>query len=105
MSVAHQNLLNEVNNSYPSFRGKAILVAALQRCGYTSDANTAMVQLLPSMTQADMESFYRQQVKDKPYQLMIVGDVKNLDMKALAKYGTVKKVKKDEIYKTKEPKK
>jgi predicted Zn-dependent peptidase len=105
ISVARQSLLNGVNNSYPSFRGKAILVAAQQRYGYTGDANTALVELLPTMTQADVESFYRQQVKDKPYQLMIVGNVKNLDLKALSKYGTVKKVKKDEIYKTKEPKK
>ena len=105
MSVARQSLLNGVNNSYPSFRGKAILVAAQQRYGYTGDANTALVKLLPTMTQADVESFYRQQVKDKPYQLMIVGNVKNLDLKALSRYGTVKKVKKDEIYKTKEPKK
>jgi hypothetical protein len=105
ISVARQSLLNGVNNSYPSFRGKAILVAAQQRYGYTGDANTALVELLPTMTQADVESFYRQQVKDKPYQLMIEGNVKNLDLKALSKYGTVKKVKKDEIYKTKEPKK
>jgi predicted Zn-dependent peptidase len=105
ISVARQSLLNGVNNSYPSFRRKAILVAAQQRYGYTGDANTALVELLPTMTQADVESFYRQQVKDKPYQLMIVGNVKNLDLKALSKYGTVKKVKKDEIYKTKEPKK
>ena len=105
MRVAQQSLLNDVNNSYPSFRGKAILVPAQQRYGYTCDANTALVELLPSMTQADVESFYRQQVKDKPYQLMIVGNVKNLDLKMLSQYGTIVKVKKDDIYKTKEPKK
>lgn len=104
MRVAQQSLLNGVNNSYPSFRGKAILVPAQQRYGYTRDANTARVELLPSMTQADVESFYRQQVKDKPYQLMIVGNVKNLDLKMLSRYGTIVKVKKDDIYKTKEPK-
>lgn len=105
MRVAKQSLLNDVNNSYPSFRGKAILVPAQQRYGYTSDANTALVEMLPSMTQADIELFYRQHVKDKPYQLIIVGNVKNLDLKMLSKYGTIVKVKKDDIYKTKEPKK
>lgn len=105
MRVAHQNLLNEVNNSYPSFRGKAILAALEQRNGYTCDANTSRVQLLPSMTQADVESFYQQYIKDKPYQLMIVGNAKNLDLKMLSKFGTIVKVKKDDIFKTKEPKK
>jgi hypothetical protein len=36
---------------------------------------------------------------------MIVGDVKKLDLKALARFGTIVKVKKDDIYKTKVPKK
>ena len=44
-------------------------------------------------------------VKGQPYQLMIVGDIKKLDLKALAKYGTIVKVKKDDIYRTKVPKK
>ena len=104
MRVAHQSMLNDINNSYPSFRGKSILVAAEQRYGYTKDENTTRAQLLPTMTQADVESFYHQYIKDKPYQLMIVGNVKNLDLKALAKFGTIKMVKKDDIYKTKEPK-
>ena len=56
------------------------------------------------MTQADVETFYRQHIKNQPYQLMIVGNIKKLDLKALAKYGTIVKVKKDDIYKTKTPK-
>lgn len=82
------------------------LWAALsERIGFTCDENTSMVEQLPTLTQADIEAFYRQHIKGQPYQLMIVGDVKKLDMKALARYGTVVKVKKDEIYKTKVPKK
>ena len=32
---------------------------------------------------------------------MIVGDMKKLDLKARARYGTIVKVKKDDIYRTK----
>ena len=105
MSVARQSLLNDINNSYPTFRGKPLLISLSERKGYTSDVNTTMVEQLPSLTQADVEAFYRQHIKGQPYQLMIVGNVKSLDMKELAKYGTIVKVKKDDIYKTKEPKK
>ena len=105
MDVARQSLLNDINNSYPSFRGKAILVSLQQRMGYTRDSNAALVEQLPGLTQADIEAFYRQYIKGQPCQLMVVGNVKKLDMKALARYGTIVKVKKDDIYTTKRPKK
>lgn len=105
MNVARQSLLNDINNSYPTFRGKPLLISMSERNGYTSDMNTTMVEQLPTLTQADVEAFYRQHIKGQPYQLMVVGDVKKLDMKALANYGTIVKVNKDDIYKTKEPKK
>ena len=105
MTVAWQSLLNDINNSYPTFRGKPLIISMAERNGYTSDINTTMVEQLPLLTQADVEAFYNQHIKGQPYQLMIVGDIKKLDLKALAKYGTIVKVKKDDIYKTKVPKK
>ena len=105
LKVARQSLLNDVNNSYPAFRGKPLMISLSERLGFTTDSETALVEQLPSLTQADIEAFYRQHIKDQPFQLMIVGDVKKLDMKTLARYGTIVKVKKDDIYKTKVPKK
>ena len=101
MSVARQSLLNDINNSYPTFRGKPLMIALSERNGYTSDSQTALAEQLPTLTQADVEAFYRQHIKGQPYQLMIVGNVKKLDMKALARYGNIVKVKKDDIYRTK----
>ena len=105
LDVARQSLLNDVNNNYPTFRGKPLMVSLSERNGYSRDMNASLVEQLPSLTQADVEAFYRQHIKGQPYQLMIVGNVKKLDMKALARYGTVIKVKKEEIYRTKPIKK
>ena len=105
MNVARQSLLNDINNSYPTYRAKPLLMAMMERRGYTSDHHTALVEQLPGLTQADIEAFYRQHVKDQPYQLMIVGNLKKLDMKALARYGNIVKVKKEDIYRTKPVKK
>ena len=105
LKVARQSLLNDVNNSYPTFRGMPLIVSLSERCGYTSDMNKALVQELPSLTQSDVEAFYRKHIKNQPFQLMIVGNAKKLDLKQLAKYGTIVKVKKDDIYKTKPVKK
>ena len=105
MDVARQSLLNEVNNAYPTFRGMPVIVSLAERLGYTTDPNTALVQQLPSLTRADVEAFYARHIKGQPYQLMIVGNLKKLDLKALSRIGTIVKVKKDDIYRTKTPKK
>ena len=105
LEVARQSLFNGINNSYPTFRGKPLMISMSERYGFTADESTVMVEQLPTLTRADIETFYRQHIKGQPYQLMIVGDIKKLDLKALAQYGTIVKVKKDDIYKTKVPKK
>ena len=105
LSVARQSLLNDINNSYPTFRGKPLMIALTERMGYTADEKTALVEQLPTLSQDDIEAFYRQHIKGQPYQLMIVGDVKKLNLKELAKFGPIVKVKKDDIYKTKPDKK
>ena len=105
MSTARQSLLNDINNSYPTFRGKPLMIALSERLGYTADQNTAMVEQLPALTQQDIEDFYARNIKNQPYQLMIVGNLKKLDLKALAKYGNIVKVKKEDIYCTKPLKK
>ena len=105
LNVARQSLLNDVNNSYPTFRRKPLTIALAERLGYTDDVNTALVEQLPTLSQADIEAFYSQHIKGQPYQMMIVGNVKKLDLKALARYGSIVKVKKDDIYYTKPAKK
>jgi predicted Zn-dependent peptidase len=105
LHVSKQSLLNDINNNYPTFRGKPLLIMLSERQGYTRDADAELVEQLPSLTQGDIEAFYNQYIKGQPYQLMVVGPVKKLDLKELARYGTIVKVKKDDIYKTKAPKK
>ena len=101
MPLAKLNLVNEINNSYPTFRGMPLIVSLLERIGYTRDSNSVLGEQLPTLGDEEILKFYQERIQGKPYQLMIVGNVKKLDLKALARYGTVVKVKKDEIYKTK----
>ena len=105
MDVARQSLLNEVSNSYPTFRGLPLVVSVAEWQGYAADPSTALVQQLSSLSRDDIETFFNRYIKGQPSQLMIVGNLKKLDLKALARYGTVVKVKKDHIYRTKPPKK
>ena len=98
--VARQSLLNDINNSYPSFRGMAQFIATEERLGFSADERAVNARILPTLTQADVEEFYRRHIQGKPYQLAVVGNVKTLDLKELARYGTIRMVKKDDIYRT-----
>jgi hypothetical protein len=101
MPVAKTCLVNEINSSYPTFRGMPIIVSQSERLGYTRDANTIMAEQLSGLDEGDIMKFYDEHIKNQPYQLMIVGNAKKLDLKELARYGTIVKVKKDDIYKRK----
>lgn len=101
VKVARQSLYNDINNTYPTFRAMPIIVAEEMRNGYDRDENSVMVEQLQALSQADLENFYREHVMGRPYQLLIVGNLKKLDLKSLSRYGTVVKVKKDDIYRTK----
>ncbi len=105
LNVSKQSLLNDINNNYPTFRRKPFIVMLSERQGYTRDSDTELVEQLPSLTQDDIEAFYNKYIKGQPYQLMVVGPIKKLDLKGLVRYGTIVKVNKDDIYKTKAPKK
>ena len=101
MPLAKLNLVNEINNSYPTFRGMPLIVSLSERIGYTRDSNSVLGEQLPTLGDEEILKFYQERIQGKPYQLMIVGNVKKLDLKALARYGTIVKVKKDDIYKMK----
>lgn len=101
MPLAKLNLANEINNSYPTFRGMPLIVSLSERIGYTRDANMELGEQLSTLGDEEILKFYQERIQGKPYQLMIVGNVKKLDLKALARYGTIVKVKKNDIYKTK----
>ncbi len=105
LKMSKQSLLNDINNNYPAFRRKPLMVMLSERQGYNRDPNAELIEQLPPLTQSDIEAFYNKYIKGQPYQLMVVGPVKKLNLNELARYGTIVRVKKDDIYKTKVPKK
>lgn len=51
------------------------------------------------MDMQDISRFYREQISGRPVVYVIAGNRKHIDMKKLAEYGTIIKVKKKDIYK------
>ena len=50
------------------------------------------------MTMDDVAKFEKEHMANKPYRYMILGDEKQLDMKALEKIGPIKRLTTEEIF-------
>lgn len=94
-----QNIRNQVNNEYPSFRQISSKIAAFSREGYASDPNKAYLESIQSMDMEDITRFYAANVQGRPVVYAIVGNSKQMDMKKLSAFGTVVMLKRKDIYK------
>ena len=66
--------------------------------GIDYDINKKIYEAVPSMTMDDVAKFEKEHMANKPYRYMILGDEKQLDMKALEKIGPIKRLTTEEIF-------
>lgn len=99
LEAARQSVLNDIQNNYPTFRTLGKYVANQLRDGYVSDPNTGIARGIPSVTSQDIMQFHQKRVTSNKNRIWIViGDRKITDMKALARYGKVVELRKEDVY-------
>lgn len=99
LEAARQSVLNDIQNNYPTFRTLGKYVANQLRDGYVSDPNTGIARGIPSVTSQDIMQFHQKHVTSNKNRIWIViGDRKITDMKALARYGKVVELRKEDVY-------
>ena len=69
-----------------------------KRRGIDYDMNEKVYNALPAMKLQDIVGFEKQHMADKAYRYIILGDEKELDMKALEKIGPIKRLSIKEIF-------
>ena len=69
-----------------------------QMKGIDYDINEKIYEVLPSLTLQDIANFEKDQMANKPYRYVILGNEKELDMKAIEKMGTIKRLSTEEIF-------
>ncbi|WP_304968049.1 pitrilysin family protein, partial [uncultured Parabacteroides sp.] len=94
-----QSLANRINNDYPSFRSLSEKVASARMEGFDRDPAEEFLRDIATMDMEDISHFYQEQICGRPVVYVIAGNRKRIDMKKLAEYGTIVKVKKKDIYK------
>ena len=99
MEAVKQTLVNRINNDYPPFRNLSEKVASARMEGFDRDPAEEFLRDIATMDMQDISRFYREQISGRPVVYVIAGHRKHIDMKKLAEYGTIIKVKKKDIYK------
>lgn len=95
---ARQTILNEINNSYPSFREAGSTVAFSRFNGCSANPEREIVKILPELTSKDIREYYDAQIKGRPQVLMVVGDKKKLPMEQLKRFGRIVELEKKDVY-------
>lgn len=99
VEAVKQTLVNRINNDYPPFRNLSEKVTSARMEGFDRDPAEEFLRDIATMDMQDISRFYREQISGRPVVYVIAGNRKHIDMKKLAEYGTIIKVKKKDIYK------
>ena len=97
--ASRQELLNDIQNSYPTFRHMATTIANMRLDGYHSDPDKVKAEMLPTLPLEAIADYSWQKVAPNQRVWIVIGDRKLTDLKALEKYGKVVELKKEDIFK------
>ena len=98
LSATKQTVLNDIQNSYPTFRSIPVYIANERLFGYSSNPNATTVGIVPTLSAQDIMAFHRQYIAGNTRVWIVIGDRKQTDFKALARFGKVVELKKEDIY-------
>ena len=94
-TILRQSLLSH----HPTFRSKSQVMTDWMRLGYQIDPATLQIRQVQKLKFEDIVRFYEAHVKGQPVKVLIIGDPKLIDQKALkARFGKVNKLNSDKLF-------
>ena len=96
--LAKQSLIKSYQSARTTKFGVISSYLYYKNLGLDYDLRKDIYNALPKLTLQDIVKFEKENMVNKPYRMMILGDEKNLDMKALEKIAPVKKLSQEEIF-------
>ena len=76
-------LKQSAQTAKPSMRNKAMTFEYWQRLGYTDDPARVNAAAIDALTFNDIEQFYKANIQGKPVTIILMGDPKKIDKKAI----------------------
>lgn len=98
LELAKQALMKRLATRRVTKSGIINAYLAAKRLGIDYDINKNVYEAVPSLTMDDVVKFEQETMAKKPYRYIILGDEKQLDMKALEKIGPIKRLTTEEIF-------
>ena len=97
-NLAKQSLIKTLSSNRTTRFGVINAYLNAKYRGIDYDANERIYQALPSVKLSDIVNFEKSTMAHKPYRYLILGDPKNLDMKALEKIGPITQLTTEQIF-------
>jgi predicted Zn-dependent peptidase len=92
-------LRQNAQTAKPSFRGKTETYDSWREMGYDMDPAKYNQEAINNLTFEQIKQFYEENIKGQPVSIIVMGDPKLIDQKALqAKYGKIVKVSKSRLF-------
>jgi zinc protease len=70
----------------------------LQKLGIDNDNREVMYNTIKAMTMEDLKEFFNRNIKGESYNVMVIGNKDDLDVKALQKLGKIKELEVDYLF-------
>lgn len=97
-NVAKQSLTKSLESRRTTRFAVLTKYLSNQYLGIDYDINEKIYNALPSLTLQSIVNFEKQNMSKKPYRYIILGNEKELDIKALEKIGKIKRLSTEEIF-------
>jgi len=98
MDLITSSLIEKANSAKPDFRNLAKQVSTWKVEGYQTDPNKVYIDEYKKLNFGDILDVYSSEIKDKPLNITIVGNMKRVDLEKLKKYGKVVEMEKGELF-------
>jgi len=96
--LAKQSLIKSYQSARTTKFGVISSYLYYKNLGLDYDLRKDIYYALPKLTLQDIVKFEKENIVNKPYRMVILGDEKNLDMKSLEKIAPVKRLTQEEIF-------
>jgi zinc protease len=99
IDAVRKSLALSINATQPGLRSKSTIVSRWKDQGYSNDPRKSRYQAYQTVEFDKILDFYHQNVKGRPWVIAIAGNLKQIDMEGLKKYGTIQELKMEDILK------
>ena len=98
MNSSKEAILNKIRTERITKANMLFNYNNAQKFGLTYDIRKDVYEKVPSMTFADLKGFQTQFIKDKNFNIMVLGNKSELDIKTLENYGKVTSLTLEDVF-------